>query len=258
MADKRITHRLRGGLDMLEELRTTGKDCILHDAEIARTVTADWFEKGYWRRKGQWTAVDGGRGAGGRVSDGGKWFLRHYFRGGKAVLLSRDRYLYTAQARVRSFAEFRLLAKLKALGLPTPKPVAARYRRRGLSYTADLITEWIAGARTLANILPESEDPTGIMSRVGTTLAHFHAAGVRHADLNAHNILVGSNGEVWLVDFDRAQLRKPGAWHSRPLQRLRRSLRKLGLDQPDTFDALRRQHDRELNRKDRDAAADGA
>ena len=131
MADKRITHRLRGGLDMLEEIRTAGKDRILHDAHIARSVTPEWFEHGFWHQRQQWTAVSGGRGAGGRIGEGGKWFLRHYLRGGKAALFSRDRYLFMGTRRVRSFGEFRLLAGMHEAGLPVPRPIAGAVSLEG-------------------------------------------------------------------------------------------------------------------------------
>ena len=248
MADKRITQTLRGGLDMLEKLTKTGKDCILHDAEIARPVRTEWFEHGYWRQKSQWTAVSGGRGAGARVSEHGQWFLRHYFRGGKAALLSKDHYLYLGVARVRSVAEFRILKKLQEAGLPAPKPVAARYRVSGLSYSADLITEWIDDTRTLADCLRHRDGPAEMMARVGATIARFHKVGLCHADLNVHNVLIGKDGAVWLVDFDRARLRSPGGWHRSRLRRLKRSLKKLGLYRPAQFEALRRQHDLDFKR----------
>ena len=276
MADKRITHTLRGGLDMLEEIRKSGKDCILHDAQIARTVTPEWFEHGYWLQREQWTAVSGGRGAGGRVGDAGNWFLRHYLRGGKAALLSRDRYLYVGAGRVRSFAEFRLLARMRQAGLPVPRPVAAHYRVQGPTYSANLITEWIEGARTLASALRETDDPEHVMESVGAVAARFHRAGICHADLNAANILIDQDGEVWLVDFDRARRRRPGNWRNSRLRRLKRSLEKLGLYDRRAFEALRAQHDRCLagtggrsphgggprgrkpSRRDREPGRDGA
>lgn len=246
MADKRITHRLRGGLDMLEEIRTAGKNCILHDAQIARSVTPGWFEHGFWHQRQQWTAVSGGRGAGGRIGEGGKWFLRHYLRGGKAALFSRDRYLFLGTRRVRSFAEFRLLAGMREAGLPVPRPIAAHFRLNGPSYSANLITEWIEGARPLAGALREGKDGQEIMRRVGAAAAHFHRAGICHADLNANNILIDPDGDVWLVDFDRARRRRPGGWCNSRLQRLKRSLQKLGLYEQRAFQALCERHDRSL------------
>lgn len=177
---------------------------------------------------------------------GGEWFLRHYLRGGKAALLSRDRYLYTGERRTRCFAEFRMLARLHASGLPAPKPVAARFRVSGLYYTADLITEWIADTQTLAKALGSCADPAPLMAGVGATLACFHKAGVHHADLNANNILIGNNNAVWLVDFDRARLRRPGSWRAGNLRRLERSLRKMGVYSAGAFAALRSQYDKDL------------
>jgi tRNA A-37 threonylcarbamoyl transferase component Bud32 len=49
---------------------------------------------------------------------------------------------------------------------------------------------------------------------------------VCHADLNAHNVLL-SEEAVYLIDFDRCELRRPGLWCDMNLVRLRRSLEKL-------------------------------
>lgn len=231
---------------MLEEIRTEGKDRILHDAHVALSVTPDWFEHGFWRQRQLWTAVSGGRGAGGRIGEGGQWFLRHYLRGGKAALFSRDRYLFLGTRRVRSFSEFRLLASMHAAGLPVPRPVAAHFTRRGATYSANLITEWIEGARPLSSALREGNDAREIMGRVGAVTARFHRAGISHADLNANNILIGRDGGVWLVDFDRARRRFPGDWSNARLQRLKRSLEKLGLYDQRAFQTLRECHDRTL------------
>jgi 3-deoxy-D-manno-octulosonic acid kinase len=62
---------------------------------------------------------------------------------------------------------------------------------------------------------------------VGAAVAQLHRAGVDHADLNAHNILLDVKGAVSVIDFDRGRMRAPGAWSSRNLQRLQRSLDKI-------------------------------
>ena len=209
-------------------------------------MTPEWFEHGFWLQRQQWTAVAGGRGAGGRIGESGKWFLRHYLRGGRAALFSRDRYLFLGTRRVRSFAEFRLLASMREAGLPVPRPIAAHFRRRGATYSANLITEWIEGARPLSGALRERDDAREIMGRVGAVAARFHRAGICHADLNANNILIGPDGGVLLVDFDRARRRKPGGWHKSRLQRLKRSLEKLGLYDRRAFLTLCERHDRTL------------
>ena len=98
---------------------------ILFDGTRLPQARAEWFEPGYWGPRAQPVH------AGGR---GGAWFvdapfgpavLRLYLRGGMAARLSRDRYLWQGEARVRSFAEFRLTQKLHGLGLPVAQPIAA-------------------------------------------------------------------------------------------------------------------------------------
>ncbi len=139
-----------------------------------------------------------------------------------------DRYVWNGRDGGRGFAEFALLAELAQRGLPVPVPVAAQYLRRGPYYTADLITRAIEGARTLAEIIAARHFDAALAGRVGTLVARFHVAGVDHADLNAHNILVAGDG-LWLIDFDRGEMRATGtAWKLANLARLKRSLLKVG------------------------------
>ncbi|HEU4516972.1 MAG TPA: lipopolysaccharide kinase InaA family protein, partial [Steroidobacteraceae bacterium] len=67
-----------------------------------------------------------------------------------------------------------------------------------------------------------------------------------HADLNARNIMLGPQLEVWVLDFDRGRLRRPGAWSRRVLDRLARSLAKKdddGREWQAGFELLRLAHD---------------
>jgi len=154
--------------------------------------------------------------------------LRHYRRGGWMAPLMGDRYLWNGRARSRGFAEFSLLAELGLQGLPVPAPVAARYRRRGPYYTADLITRAIVDASTLAQAVRDGQLDSALAQRIGELVARFHVVGVDHADLNAHNILIG-DGQLWLIDFDRGEIRATGtAWKLANLARLKRSLLKVG------------------------------
>jgi 3-deoxy-D-manno-octulosonic acid kinase len=69
--------------------------------------------------------------------------------------------------------------------------------------------------------------PLGGWIAIGRCLSRFHRDGVCHADLNAHNVLLNDAQEVWLVDFDRGRLRRPGLWCDSNLTRLRRSIEKI-------------------------------
>jgi 3-deoxy-D-manno-octulosonic acid kinase len=157
--------------------------------------------------------------------------LRHYQRGGLIARLVHRRYWWRGEEATRCFRELRLLAHLETLGLPAARPVGALYQRTGaLSYQAALLTVRICGARPLSAELDAAG--TEIWQRVGATIAAFHAAGICHADLNAHNILIDRGGGVHLIDFDRGRVRTAGGWMARNLARLSRSLVKVG--GPDT------------------------
>lgn len=203
---------------------------ILFDDARLRQPRPEWFDPAHW----------GGRArpvhAGGR---GGAWFvdapfgpavLRHYLRGGLPARISRDRYLWQGETRVRSFHEFRLTASLLRQGLPVPRPLAACYWREGARYRAGILLERLQPVRTFAEcVAGDASDAP--WEDAGRLVAKFHRAGLDHADLNAHNILFSTpSGEAggWLIDFDRGRLRAPGrTWRENNLARLMRSLQKL-------------------------------
>jgi 3-deoxy-D-manno-octulosonic acid kinase len=153
--------------------------------------------------------------------------LRHYRRGGLAAKLSRDRYLWRGEAATRPFREWYLMYHLHRAGLPVPAPIAARYLRRGVLYRGDLITEQIIDAQSLAERLRAASLSIVSWIAVGRCIRRFHDLGVCHPDLNAHNVLFARDEAVYLIDFDRGRLRKPGLWCDANLVRLRRSLEKV-------------------------------
>ena len=212
---------------------------IVFDRRAGVVPDARWFDPAHWAALGRSSGMAGGRGGVMVVETPlGSCVLRHYRRGGIMARLSRDRYLWTGLARTRAMREFSLLADLSGAGLPVPVPVAARIVRDGLRYRADLLTRRIDDSRTLAALLAERAAGSAVAERIGAMLARFHAAGVWHADLNAHNILVDGAGGVWLIDFDRCRRRAPArAWREANLARLRRSLEKLGVARCDGFEA---------------------
>ena len=205
---------------------------ILYDASRLRKPHQTLFSREYWQARGVLQEVAGGRGSVCFLRTGeGSWVWRHYRRGGLVARLIADGYLWLGAARTRSFAEWRLLARLRAIGLPVPAPVAAGYLRKGLTYRADLITEELPDARTLAAAMSAGELSPEQWRNVGRTIAAFHAQGVQHADLNAHNILLcgaaGGVSDAYLIDFDRGRIRTRGAWERNVLARLKRSLEKI-------------------------------
>lgn len=214
---------------MQERTHRDATGTILFDAAVSPQVGHEWFAPDYWRERDALRTQAGGRGGVAIVATPiGECVLRHYRRGGLVAALMGDRYLWTGADRTRPFQEFRLLAEITRLGLPAPDVVAARYFRRGLFYGADLLTRRIADAQTLAECLAAGRLDGELAEEVGALAARFHRAGIWHADLNAHNVLVTPQ-QLYLIDFDRGRLRAPAEdWQQANLQRLRRSLLKLG------------------------------
>ncbi len=211
-------------------IHAAGTGAILFDAALEVQPIDAWFDPEHWRAQGK--RVDRARGGRGSVlfieTPVGGCALRHYHRGGMVAPILGDRYLWNGRERTRGFAEFRLLAGLRARGLPVPAPVAARYLRSGVHYTADLITRRIERARTLAEAVSHPGIDAKLAAGVGGLIARFHADRLDHADLNAHNVLLAPDG-LWLVDLDRGRIRRRGGvWQLGNLRRLRRSLLKLG------------------------------
>lgn len=214
----------------LRERREAGCG-VLYDPALVADPDAALFDPDAWAARGRLEGRGGGRGSVCFVRhDDDVWVLRRYKRGGFVGRWIDERFLYTGAERTRSYRELRLLHELHARGLPVPRPVAAHFRRRGLAYGADLITVRIAGAEPLSQRLARAPLPEATWRAVGAMVARFHAEGVWHADLTAHNILVDEHGVPWLLDFDRGRLRGPGRWRERNLARLARSLRKIRPD----------------------------
>jgi 3-deoxy-D-manno-octulosonic acid kinase len=202
---------------------------MLYDTQRTSNFSAEFFEPEYWRRHDAVEGTARGRGTTWFVRSGDAGFvLRHYRRGGLMAKVSKDAYLWRGENETRAFAEWYLTYHLCRAGLPVPVPIAARYRRSGLFYRADIITQRIENSESLAGRLVQG--PLSLMQwiAIGRCIRRFHDAGVHHADLNAHNILLTPE-QVYIIDFDRGTLRKRGWWADTNLVRLYRSLEKVTL-----------------------------
>jgi 3-deoxy-D-manno-octulosonic acid kinase len=201
---------------------------MLYDASRVSNLSDDWFEPRYWQARGQLDGSARGRGTTWflKPSDGKRYVLRHYRRGGLLARFAVDRYGWRGEDNTRPFAEWQLTYRLHRAGLPVPTPIAARYRRQGSTYSGDIITERLTTVGSLADCLRTGALSVLTWISIGRCLRRFHDLGVCHADLNAHNVLL-SEDDVYLIDFDRCQLRGGGFWRDANLVRLRRSLDKI-------------------------------
>ena len=154
--------------------------------------------------------------------------LRHYHRGGMLAKIVDDKFLWTGLTKTRAMRELLMHLEMLKLGLPVPTPVAIHIHRSGLSYRADMVTKYISNARTLSTILFETTLSSEIWNKIGETIKRFHAKNCNHADLNAHNIMLCDDGDIYLIDFDKSKIENSSSqWGDRNLRRLKRSLEKL-------------------------------
>lgn len=212
----------------LVQVQTRDRAEFWFDRECFSAFSPECFSPAWWQTHGRVLGQSRGRGVTWFVQEADKapLVLRHYWRGGLIGRLLVDRFVFPGVARSRAMAEFTLLMRLRASGLPVPRPAAASCRRSGLFYRADLLIELIPEARDLIMLLRERALGAQEWHSIGRLIRQLHRQGVYHSDLNGHNLLLDGAGKVWVIDFDKCALRQPGRWQQEMLERLRRSLRK--------------------------------
>ena len=205
-----------------------GSNHILYDAALIDAPEDSFFNLDHWQDSDDLISLAQGRAAACifRYHEH-EFVLRHYRRGGLMAKLSNDRYQWSGLEKTRAWCEWHLLAEMFAQELPVPRPVAARVQRRGLFYSADLVTLCLPDITPMADLLMQSALNEQQWQDIGRTIKKFHDAGIYHADLNARNILLDTNGHVFLIDFDKGEKRPvDAAWQRANLERLQRSLNK--------------------------------
>lgn len=215
---------------MKPTLITTGNARILYDASVIDALETIQFESEFWANADAIVRKPPGRGSAVVIRyPGGEAVLKRYFRGGLLAKINRALYIFTGYENSRAFREYRLLERMHEMKLPVPEPVAALCERQGFFFSQmALMTRMLAATETLAEkqmLGAVSEDH---WQTLGKVLSEFHNKGVYHADLNANNLLINTAGEVFLIDFDKCQLKTPNThWQNNNIQRLKRSLMKL-------------------------------
>ena len=163
-----------------------------------------------------------------------RWAVRHYRRGGALASYLDDRYV--SGGLTRPEREIRASVEARARGVPTPAVITGAWYRSGVFYRADLVTELVPAALSLADSLfseERSADAVVGLARSGRLVRDLGEKGVLHADLNAMNILLSSERSepvAYVIDLDRASVTDTpeAALGDSMRRRLERSLRKLG------------------------------
>lgn len=201
---------------------------LLIHPKYDHAVDLNWFKASFWQQQNKIVGTKKGRAT--------AWFfqfedltgvLRHYWRGGLIGKVLNDQYLYSSLEKTRVYKEFSLMYTLIDMGLNVPKPIAAKVTRSGLIYRGDIITEAVAGAKSILDILIDRPLNEKELSQIAKTVALFHSNGVYHADLNINNILFNEIGEVYIIDFDRGEIKANNPkWQQSNMARLERSFLK--------------------------------
>jgi len=198
----------------------------IYDEDLIDDVTC-CFDPDYWKENKKVIGSAQGRGT--------TWFvqlssmqaaLRHYRRGGLFGKIISDEYLFKGYEQTRCIQEFRLLTHLQTQGVNVPKPIAAKAKRYGLIYRADLLSEKIPNATDLVDLLTARKLTELEYQSIGQEVKKLHQAQVNHTDLNIHNILLDKYGKVWVIDFDKCAEKSGDDWKKENLSRLLRSFRK--------------------------------
>ena len=222
---------------MTKQITKSGNSVIVYDDNRVSQITHEFFEPDFWPDSDSGSGVTGGRGTVFFIRhEDQEWVLRHYYRGGLPGAMLEDQFIWAGSTRTRSIREWELLQTMHNLGFMVPAPVAARYLHHGLFYTADIITARIPGVQSFADRLAEDQVSGDLWHSLGECIARFHFAGFYHADLNAHNVQVNSDGEFFLLDWDRGDRRPPGSWRNSNLARLHRSLVKISRNEQAHFE----------------------
>lgn len=208
-------------------LLDNGMEQILYHPDLLSEDPVLCFDSEFWRSQNKVIGSAQGRGT--------TWFvqgeqvamaLRHYRRGGLFGKVVADSYWFAGWQNSRSVAELCLLHLLSAGGVNVPRGIAARTQRSGLTYRADILVEKIAGATDLVARLQQGAIDAAIWPSIGQMIKKMHRLDVCHTDLNAHNILLDQDGQVWLIDFDKCYQKRGKGWQQGNLERLLRSFTK--------------------------------
>lgn len=202
-----------------------GKDAPLADSQLDLLIACF-----------QAPSAPSGRALGGRrqmpavaIDPIGSVVVKCYHRGGLTGRIVRRHYL--KRGPTRSEEEFKWLNRVRSLGIKAPEPVAAAHRGR-LFYRCWLVTREVSGAISLAQLgLDRPEALKALRSTWTYQIDRLVEHRILHPDLHPGNVLADPEGQIWIIDFDKAGYYRGPRQHlaERYRQRWRRAVRKHGL-----------------------------
>jgi 3-deoxy-D-manno-octulosonic acid kinase len=103
-----------------------------------------------------------------------------------------------------------MLLRVRGLGVSAPEPIIFAYKGSFL-YKAWLVTREVERSQSLFHLAQEGSlkgglDAVAITEKVAELVIRLIMSGVKHVDLHPGNVLVDEHGDVFLIDFDKAQI----------------------------------------------------
>lgn len=216
----------------MPEIKKTSANTLLFISNNDLPVTSDWFDSDFWQGQEITKEQSAGRGSVNFVeNEQGQFAIRKYLRGGLISKYIHARFFFAGAKKTRPYQELDLLEYMQEQRLPAPEPIAGTCKKFGFAYEASIMTRIIPDAAELFQVILTANSKGNKWPKInwyvlGSTIRRFHDAGIDHADLNCHNIMLDMNNKIWLIDFDKCQRRNGKGWQQNNLARLKRSLDK--------------------------------
>lgn len=212
----------------MPQITTLSPNVQLIKSDATLPITESWFEPDFWQAQNALSGTGNGRGAVWFIhGELGDFVIRRYRRGGLIAKFNKAHFLYTGLKSTRPWLELVLLEQMHSLGLPVPRPIAGLVTTQNGFYRSALITETIANASDLFDIIKAGKSHTLDWNNIGRVIKRFHNNGIYHSDLNCHNIMIDQLNTVWVIDFDKCEQRPmDSTWQQNNIDRLKRSLDK--------------------------------
>lgn len=132
--------------------------------------------------------------------------VRHNRHGGALAAITRDLFREPTRAPL----ELAIAERLRAIGIPTPVVLAyATYPAAPGFWRADVVTRYVAPSADLSAVLLSNDESLRADAWKATALllGEMSAAGVRHHDLNAKNVMLHLHDDrppvAMVLDVDR-------------------------------------------------------